>query len=210
MITQAIRQAKEALEIARNKISVDRESCPPTDLKAWDYFDSALSALATVSSEAQPQEPIMCKDMPVETVNLDAACYYLKSETHFDGDEILKAWNALVQFYIAHSAMPVAARPQDKNQALHAAPAVADLTEDQNKAISENYSNRWQKPGAWDVRRCVDNAVRDVVSLIKRQIVAAAPSAPAVAHDSDCSTHNEPAYPTAPCDCSVKTSDAKE
>lgn len=60
-------------------------------------------------AQTAPVEPIMCGDIPVERVQLDAACFYLKEETVFDGMGILEAWNKLVQFYVAHRAAPVSA-----------------------------------------------------------------------------------------------------
>src|ERR1041385_5300664 len=40
------------------------------------------------------------------------------------------------------------------------------LTDDAIKVMAETYANRWQQSGAWNVRRCVENALYDARALL--------------------------------------------
>jgi len=122
---------------------------PLVDLKTLPVGTKLYTSPPPAQQEAAGA--IICNGLPVEKVQLDAACRFLKEETAFDGEGILEAWNKLVKFYVANIAsLPPA--PQTAQEA--AAPAVlSEMTEEDVQALWESHvsfdppprGNYWQE-----------------------------------------------------------------
>ncbi len=57
--------------------------------------------------------PILANGVPVEQTQMDWVCRFISENSIFDGSDILRAWNELVTFYVAHRAAATIAAGQE-------------------------------------------------------------------------------------------------
>ena len=104
-----------------------------------------------------------------------------------------QAWAALAEFYgwDAESvlSMESVATIEAERDALHA--EIAKMREQEPVMFAYQYDD-----GTW-------NDASHTMHSCGMKPLYAAPGAQPTQHDSDCATHNMPAYPAGPCDCSV-------
>lgn len=96
--------------------------------------------------EGEPHQfaNIVVNGMPVEIAKMDWVCAFIRDNSVFDGDDILRAWNELVAFYVSNKSaalQPAQTAPLTDEKILTTAEHYSDLTVHRNNILSYEFDD---------------------------------------------------------------------